>query len=187
MVNRERWLWLCQFRLPELLPLQLGRAFGGCWDRRGQPEPALVMARTAASFSASSWGNSNSCCTESAWNSVFHAPDWIYYCSFLLTQLFESLVLTRQETPQQHPKASAEADLPLPGDGSRELPDSLHFGLILFLKSQNHWIVWVGRDLQRSSSPGWKPMSLVFLAPYFKLLKGNWKPSSCGKPTHPPL
>lgn len=47
-------------------------------------------------------------------------------------------MLTRQETPQQHPKASAEADLPLPGDGSRELPDSFHFGLILFLKSQNH-------------------------------------------------
>lgn len=107
-----------------------------CWARWGQSEPALhgqdrqppsvpppEAAVTAAALSQPGVVSSR-------------PPDWIYYCSFLLTQPLNQ-ASTSQETPQQHLKASAEADLPLPGYGSREVSDSLHFVLILFLKPQN--------------------------------------------------
>lgn len=101
----------------------------------GQPEPAWVMARTAASFRASSWGNSSSCCSESL---QFCVPGLQTEFTTAVSCWLSSLSHWRsQETPQQHLKASAEADLPLPGYGSREPPGALHFGFILFLKSQN--------------------------------------------------
>lgn len=79
-----------------------------CWGTRGQPEAASVRARTAAPPEAP---RAAAALSQPGWNS--RAPDGIYYCTFLLIQLLESQ--PRQETPQQHLEASAQADLPLPG------------------------------------------------------------------------